>query len=142
MDASDLYFVARYLLAAARRTIVPQADGQLSGTERLVLEDLVESAPTSVVDIARRTQIAQSRVSAIIATWRGRGAINVSLDPKDRRRTLVEPSDGLKAQYLTGALASADHVFDQLGVPLNADDRARIYAALDVLHKRLRPDHG
>lgn len=142
MDASDMYFLARYLLAAARRTIVPEAEGQLSGTERLVLEDLVEAAPTSIAEISRRTQIAQSRVSAIIADWRDRGAIDVSHDPKDRRRTIVAPSESLKAQYLAGAFATAGDVLDQLGVNLDAGERESVLAALDLLHRRLRPDHA
>ncbi len=142
MDASDLFFVARHLLAAARRTIVPEAEGNLPGTERIVLEDLVAAAPTSVAEISRRTRIAQSRVSAIVAEWRGRGAIDVSLDPNDRRRTLMAPSATLQAQYMAGALATADDVLDQLGVGLNALERQSVLAALDLLHSRLRPERA
>ena len=137
-----MYFLARYLLAAARRTIVPEAEGHLSGSERLVLEDLVEAAPTTINEISQRTQIAQSRVSAIIAEWRKRGAIDTSSDPNDRRKTVVAPSKTLQAQYLAGALASAEDVLDQLGVELDAKERKAVLGALSLLHGRLRPEHA
>lgn len=141
MDASDLYYVARHLLAASRRVIVPDMERGLAGTDRLVLEDLVEAAPTTVVEIARRTHIAQSRVSTIIAEWRRRGAIDVAVDPLDRRRTLVMPSESLKAQYNVGAVEGLDAVLDQLGVSLGLEDRLVIAQGLERLHRRLRPDH-
>lgn len=139
MDSAAIYFVARHLLAAARHAIDPQE--QLAGlpaTERIILQDLVESAPTSIQDISRRTQVAQSRVSAAVHKWRERGRIDIQPDPNDGRRSLLTPSRTLNAEVSAGMGSSADLVLQTLGVKLSARESRAILAALTMLHDRLK----
>ncbi|ODT89910.1 MarR family transcriptional regulator [Phenylobacterium sp. SCN 70-31] len=139
MDSAAVYFVARHLLAAARHAIDPQEQlAELPATERIILQDLVESAPTSIQDIARRTQIAQSRVSAAVQKWRERGRIDARPDPTDRRRSILTSSATLDAEVLAGMGASADTVLQALGVNLSARERRSVLQALELLHERLK----
>jgi MarR family 2-MHQ and catechol resistance regulon transcriptional repressor len=139
MDAEAIYFVARRLTAAARETISPVAQAStVSATERIILQDLMEAAPTSVQDIARRTRVAQSRVSAVVAKWRDRDAIRFRTDPNDGRRALLEPSPAFSAHVSAGANRPAEAVIDALEINLTRGDRRAILHALSLLHKELK----
>lgn len=70
-------------------------DPRIPPGEVMVLEDVLAHPDSSVGEIAERTGLAQSHVSATVARLGASGALNTSADPADGRRTLVRVNERL-----------------------------------------------
>jgi SAM-dependent methyltransferase/DNA-binding MarR family transcriptional regulator len=140
MNALELYLLGRRLMKLGEQAI-PATAGfhQLPTSVRSILIDVFEHPNSSVGEITARTGFPQSHVSAAVARLRDGGALVTTVDPNDRRRTLVRPSPEvprraarLVSAPVDGALAAALGTKDPREV-------AEAVAALQALARRLTP---
>ncbi|WP_337662321.1 MarR family transcriptional regulator [Actinoalloteichus sp. AHMU CJ021] len=88
-------------------------------------------------DITERTGFLQSQVSGAVARFRAEGVLETTVDPADRRRTLVLPSANIREWGRSRPVAPIEDVIDRA---LGGDDveaRAEVLAMLDGLARRL-----
>ena len=86
---SDLYQLGRRLAELALTDMGADELG-LSTGEFLVLQDLFLNGRSPVGETARRTALAQSRVSTAVRALVERGWAATEADPADKRKTLVD----------------------------------------------------
>jgi DNA-binding MarR family transcriptional regulator len=136
MNGIELFNLGRLLMKVGEEAIPMAGFHGLPSSVRSILIDVFEKPGSSVGEIAERTGFTQGHISSSVARLRGRGAFVTAVDPKDRRRTLVQPSPlalGLAQQVTTpidGALAEA------LGTE-DPQEVAEIVSALEALARRL-----
>jgi SAM-dependent methyltransferase/DNA-binding MarR family transcriptional regulator len=140
MNALELFLLGRKLMKLGERAL-PTTAGfhQLPTSVRSILIDVFEHPNSSIGEITARTGFPQSHVSAAVARLRDGGALVTTLDPTDRRRTLVRPSPQvprraarLLSAPIDGALAAALDTKDPGEVE-------QVVAALEALAQRLTP---
>ncbi len=140
MNALELFLLGRKLMKLGEQAI-PTTAGfhQLPTSVRSILIDVFEHPNSSVGEITTRTGFPQSHVSAAVARLREGGALVTTVDPNDRRRTLVRPSPEvprraarLVSAPIDGALAAA------LGTQ-DPGEVGEVVAALEALAQRLAP---
>jgi DNA-binding MarR family transcriptional regulator len=112
---------------------------------RIVLVDVFEHPGTTIGQIVERTGFPQSHVSQAVTRLREGGVLETSVDPADRRRTLVSPApDHLvmidrtrhELEPVDAALEAA--LVERFGAA-GADRVADATAALEVLAELLSP---
>ena len=64
-------------------------DNPANPTEVMVFEDIAEHPNTTIMDISRRTHLAQSRVSHLVYAMIDHGSVTCTPDPHDKRRKLL-----------------------------------------------------
>lgn len=84
--AAALYGIVGLLGRRLRRSPVP---GELTLPERSVLARLDRGGPASSADLARAEQITAQAMGATLAGLEGRGLVERSADPGDRRRVIM-----------------------------------------------------
>lgn len=141
MDAGGLHKLAKVLRQVGAQATSDPGESP-TGTELLVATELFQHAPTTISQIAHRTGVVQSQVSAIVAQMREAGMVTGRPDPTDRRRTLLDvtaearqaygherglrsPEEALRAHLQAAELPHADQ------------DIATIMRLLDELAARL-----
>jgi DNA-binding MarR family transcriptional regulator len=127
LDGGRLHKLAKVLRQIAVEVTSEKDEGRASAAEVLVGMDVFEHAPTSVSEVAVRTGVAQSQVSAIVAEMRTAGIVTTQKDPRDGRRTLLRVSPDAKEVYGSSrgrrdSQHAIGHYLDQAGHP--ASDRA------------------
>lgn len=143
MNALELFLLGRKLMKLGEQAI-PTTAGfhQLPTSVRSILIDVFEHPNSSIGEITTRTGFPQSHVSAAVARLREGGALVTTVDPNDRRRTLVRPAPEIPRRAaplvsapIDGALAAA------LG---NTDpgEVEQVVAALEALAQRLAPSQA
>src|SRR5689334_5306520 len=60
---------------------------------RLIVTDVLEHPQSPIGEIVGRTGLPQSYVSQSVARLRERGVLDTAPDPRDRRRTIVQPTE-------------------------------------------------
>lgn len=99
---------------------------------RLILEDVAAHPDSTIGEITERTGFPQSHVSASVARFRERGAVETRVHPEDRRRTLVR----LHPQFTRGmddrAAAPVDSVLAR-SLGLTDADAARLVRGLEAV---------
>jgi DNA-binding MarR family transcriptional regulator len=125
------------------RALPPSEFRELPISVRIVLVDVFEHPDSTIGQIVERTGFPQSHVSASVARLRELGMLATSVDPHDRRRTLVGPPPEHRDR-----LARAEHelepiddiltaaLVERLG-PAGADEVERATAALELLEQLL-----
>ncbi len=93
MTGNELYRLGRRLMAIARQAMADPDDPAVPAGETAVIDDVLDRPDSAVQDITARTGFAQSYVSATVARLRDKGWVETSVDPADRRRTLVRLPD-------------------------------------------------
>jgi len=140
MNALELFLLGRKLMKIGEQALPTTAGShQLPTSVRSILIDVFEHPNSSVGEITARTGFPQSHVSAAVARLRDGGALVTTVDPNDRRRTLVRPAPQaprraarLLSAPIDGALAAALGTEDPREV-------AEAVAALQALAQRLAP---
>ncbi len=113
---------------------------ELPTSVRSILLDVFEHPDTSVGEIAARTGFPQSHVSASVAKLRESGTFVTTIDPNDRRRTLVRRSPDVTRRAA-----------DKVKIPIDATVAAalgtndpiavvEVLSALELLAQQLTPD--
>jgi DNA-binding MarR family transcriptional regulator len=97
MYFNDLYVLGRALTDVAFRATRAAEQG-LTPSEFAVLHDVFDHGPTPINAITARTGLAQSRVSTTVRLLADRGWVLISSDPADRRKTIAEVTERVRAE--------------------------------------------
>ena len=141
MEMTDLYQLGRRLAEIALSDMGANELG-ITPAQFLVLQDLFLNGRSAVGDIAKRTGLAQSRVSTSVRDFATRGWATTTVDPEDGRKTLVELTDDVHKDGMQRRASRAD---DSLGSALartETKERDRLIASLERLHQLLVTDHA
>jgi ubiquinone/menaquinone biosynthesis C-methylase UbiE/DNA-binding MarR family transcriptional regulator len=141
VNGLELFVLGRRLMKIGEEAISRAGFQPLPTSVRSVLVDVFEHPDSSIGEITSRTGFPQSHVSASVAKLTRGGALEATVDPRDRRRTLVRPSPEIRrrataqlsAAPIDGALAQA------LGRP-GGQDVGAVVALLDQLAEMLRTE--
>jgi MarR family 2-MHQ and catechol resistance regulon transcriptional repressor len=138
MEMSDLYQLGRRLAEIALTDMGADELGLTPG-EFLVLQDLFLNGRSAIGDIAKRTGLAQSRVSTGVRAFTDNGWTRTQADPADGRKTLVELTPEIRTLGQARRAARAD---DSLATVLTAagatpEELTTLTTALDRLHQLL-----
>ena len=130
MNGFDLYVLGRRLMRLGREATPQAGIHRLPTSVQLVLVDVGDHPGTSVSEVATRTGLPQSLVSAAIARLREGGALVTGTDPDDRRRTLVRPSPNIAARRTKVPTTPLE---DVLGPALGLHDPHEITHVVELL---------
>src|ERR1700677_668456 len=133
MNGLELFLLGRKLAKMGIEAIPSSALNEFPPSAQAVLIDVLESPNSSIGEVARRTELPQSQVSAAANMLEERGLLETVSDPDDRRRTLVRGAPGVGRkirkkvdvpinQTIAAALASG-----------HPDDLAQVLEALELL---------
>jgi DNA-binding MarR family transcriptional regulator len=140
MNGVELFLLGRKLMKIGEEAIPRNGFRELPTSVRSILLDVFEHPDTSVGEIATRTGFPQSHISASVAKLRDEGVFVTTIDPSDRRRTLVRRSPEVTRRVATKEMVP---IRDALSAALGSDDEsfiAQISDALDLLAEHLNPD--
>jgi DNA-binding MarR family transcriptional regulator len=145
VNGADLFRLGRRIMRLGVQAMPSGGFRDLPISVRVVLVDVHEHPGTTIGQIVERTGFPQSHVSQAVARLRDDGLLETSVDPADRRRTLVAPSAERVARADRGHpdLEPIDDILEaalveRLG-PGGAGHVAELAAALDVLARLLTP---
>jgi DNA-binding MarR family transcriptional regulator len=139
MNALELYRLGRRLTKIGERAMASSgpAPARLPSGVRVILEDIGAYPSSTIGEIATRTGFPQSHVSASVARFRERGAIETAVDPDDRRRTLVRlHPDFLRTMTERGAVP-VDEALAEALVVSDARNVAELVSMLESLADQL-----
>ncbi|WP_405360070.1 MarR family transcriptional regulator [Kitasatospora sp. NBC_00085] len=142
MNGVELLLLGRTLAKIGEEAIPTEGIGKHATGVRavvVVMSDIYEHPDSAVGEIAARTGLPQSQVSAAVARLREAGSIVTGADPGDRRRLLARRAPELSARRVEVAATPVDAA---LARALGTDDPAElaeVLAALEVLARRLTP---
>ncbi|MFD1934694.1 MULTISPECIES: MarR family winged helix-turn-helix transcriptional regulator [Nonomuraea] len=142
MDGVELFLLGRTLMKIGEETMPTEGIGPQTTSVRTVLivvSDLRAHPETTVGEVAARTGLPQSAVSAAVARLKEAGSIVTAPDPADRRRQVIKPAPEPSARVaevrstpIDGPLATA------LGTT-DPDEVGEVIALLEKLAHRLTP---
>jgi DNA-binding MarR family transcriptional regulator len=136
-----LFLLGRALMKIGEEAMPQPPDGTpRTGSTRvvlIVLSDIVGHAGSAIGEIAERTGLPQSQVSAAVARLKEAGSVETAPDPADRRRMLVRRARTKSARVAEVRTTTID---DALANALGTDDVADVVALLEKLAERLLPD--
>ncbi|MEV4113218.1 MarR family transcriptional regulator [Nonomuraea sp. NPDC049695] len=143
MNGVELFLLGRTLMKIGEEAMPTEGIGEHSTSVRTVLivaSDLRGHPDTTVGEIAARTGLPQSAVSAAVARLRTAGAVITETDPADRRRTIIREAPKVSDRVAEVRDASIDAA---LAAALGTDDPERVrvtVAMLEELAARLIPE--
>ncbi|MDP9850156.1 MarR family winged helix-turn-helix transcriptional regulator [Streptosporangium lutulentum] len=138
MNGVELFLLGRTLMKIGEEAMPTEGIGDHSTGVRTVLivvSDLREHPDSSVGEIAKRTGLPQSAVSAAVARLREAGSVVTMTDPGDRRRLLVRRAPEVSERV---AQVRSTSIEDALGASLGTDDPERIREIVDALESLAR----
>ncbi|MFD4230430.1 MarR family winged helix-turn-helix transcriptional regulator [Streptomyces sp. NPDC058545] len=146
MNGVELFLLGRTLMKIGEQAMprpTPDSQGSIRSVV-VALGDLVAHPGTTVGEIAARTGLPQSQVSAAVARLEQAGSVNTEPDPADRRRRLIRPTAKPSARVAEVRAATID---DALATALSGPDGTapdpdilrEVAEALDLLAHRLTP---
>ncbi|MDF3146209.1 MULTISPECIES: helix-turn-helix domain-containing protein [unclassified Streptomyces] len=147
VNGVELFLLGRALMKIGEEALPepPGGVGRYAGSTRLVLvvaSDIAGHPDSAVGEIAARTGLPQSQVSAAVARLKEAGSVHTVPDPTDRRRVLVRPAGEVSERV---AQVRATGIEKALAAALGSDDRQRlreVTEALNVLARNLAPTIG
>ncbi len=92
MDALDLIVLGRRLTRIGEQVLRRSVGPSVTTGPSLVLRGVMTHPDASINDIAERTSLPQSHVSESVAKLVDRDVLGTSVNPHDKRRTLVRVS--------------------------------------------------
>ncbi|MEU6778416.1 helix-turn-helix domain-containing protein [Nonomuraea angiospora] len=135
MNGVELFLLGRTLMKIGEEAMPSEGIGEHSTSVRTVLivvSDLRGHPDTTVGEIAARTGLPQSAVSAAIARLRSVGAVIAETDPADRRRTIIREAPGVSERVTQVRDTPIDAA---LGIALGTDDPRRVAETVAVLEE-------
>lgn len=144
VNGVELFLLGRTLMKIGEEALPdpPGGTGRYAGSTLLVLivaSDIAAHPDTAVGEIAARTGLPQSQVSAAVARLKEAGSVQTAPDPADRRRVLVRQAAEV-SERVTRVRATG--IEDALAAAVGSDDPQRlreVCEALDVLARNLMP---
>jgi DNA-binding MarR family transcriptional regulator len=138
MDALDLFQLGRWLTRLGEDAMRPLGTPPSPPGQRLILMDAFAFPDSPIGEIAARTGLPQSYVSAVVARLRDLGVFETRPDPDDRRRTLVKVCDSLPAAVAGFGETPVDELLTEALGEAPAERTAELIAALSEVAARLR----
>ncbi|MFB9905709.1 MarR family winged helix-turn-helix transcriptional regulator [Allokutzneria oryzae] len=135
MRGLELFLLGRRLMKIGEQAIEPSHFHRMPVSVRSVMLDVFEHPDSSVSEITARTGFPQSHVSASVARLRAEGVLVTSVDPKDRRRTLVREAPDIPRRAERFVKSTVDEV---LAEALGTDDPDEVRAAVEFLEDLAR----
>ncbi|MEU1196652.1 helix-turn-helix domain-containing protein [Streptomyces sp. NPDC005813] len=142
MNGAELFLLGRTLMKIGEEAIPTEGVGRRSTSTRsmlIVMLDVYAHPDTTVGEVAARTGLPQSAVSACVARLKEAGSVLTTTDPADRRRSLLRQNPEITGRRAEVAAAPVD---EALGTALGTDDPAAVaetVALLEQLAERLSP---
>jgi len=142
MDAVELFLLGRTLMKIGESALPVEGIGEHTTSVRTVLivvSDVRANPGSAVGEVASRTGLPQSAVSAAVARLRDAGAITTEPDPADRRRLVIHPAEGVSPRV---AEVRSSGVEGALEIALDTGDPQRVetvVALLEDLRRHLSP---
>ncbi|MEV0234194.1 MarR family transcriptional regulator [Nonomuraea sp. NPDC050786] len=143
MNGVELFLLGRTLMKIGEEAMPTEGIGEHSTSVRTVLivaSDLRGHPDTTVGEIAARTGLPQSAVSAAVARLRTAGAVITETDPADRRRTIIREAPKVSERVAEVRDTPIDAA---LAAALGTDDPERVSATVAMLEElagRLIPE--
>jgi len=139
MNLSELRRLGRALSNAALASMHSAVDNSLTGTEVAILDCIRVQNGLTVGEIARRSGFAQSRVSAVVADLSGRGLLDITTDPGDRRRSLVSGTPALIDLLADSPALDAAPTLRTLFADLPEEDAKKLILSLETAARVIEP---
>jgi DNA-binding MarR family transcriptional regulator len=139
MNGLELFLLGRKLAKMGFETIPSSAVHAFPPSATAVLIDVLESPNSSIGEIAKRTELPQSQVSAAATLLEEHGLLETLTDPGDRRRTLVRGVSGVAQKIGTKVDVPIDETITKALASDNPDDLAQVLEALEMLSRQLSP---
>lgn len=142
VNGIELFLLGRTLMKIGEEAMPTEGVGEHPTSVRTVLivvSDVRGHPGTSVGEIASRTGLPQSAVSAAVARLKTVGSVETVTDPKDRRRSLIREAAAPPDRVTQVRAAPVDRAVAEA---LGTDDPQRVadtVAALEELARRLIP---
>lgn len=139
MNGLELFLLGRKLAKMGFETIPSSAVHAFPPSATAVLIDVLESPNSSIGEIAKRTELPQSQVSAAATLLEDHGLLETASDPDDRRRTLVRGAPGVARKIGSKVDVPIDQTIADALASDSSDDVAEVVEALEMLALRLSP---
>jgi DNA-binding MarR family transcriptional regulator len=139
----ELILLGRTLTKLGEEMLRASGSGAAAGGERvvvIVMSDVYENPGTTVGEVARRTGLPQSAVSAAVARLREAGSVRGEPDPADRRRQLLRRDPTVTPRRRAVAALDVERTIVAALGTHEPSDAAEVLAALEVLAGRLTPE--
>ncbi|MFE2477622.1 MarR family transcriptional regulator [Streptomyces sp. NPDC001194] len=143
MNGVQLFLLGRTLMKIGEEAIPTGGVGKRTTSTRSVLVvmlDVYAHPDTTVGEIAVRSGLPQSAVSACVARLRETGSVVTATDPRDRRRTLVRRNPGMSDRRAEVASSSVDGALSTALGTGDPAELAEVVALLEALAERLSPE--
>ena len=137
MNGLELFLLGRKLAKMGIETIPSSALNEFPPSAQAVLIDVLEYPNSSIGEIAKRTELPQSQVSAAATMLEERCLLETVSDPNDGRRTLVRGAPGVGRKIRRKVDVSVDQTVAEALASTNPDDLARALEALEFLSMQL-----
>lgn len=142
MRASELHRLARTLREIALEATGNVGADRVNAGQLAVFEDIAHNPGASIRDVTARTGLAQSLVSRIVHAAEQAGALNVTVDERDRRRVRIELSGSARAAILQRADEPLDSALIRHTPGLTAQERTALEQHLVAAAELLCRDSG
>lgn len=141
MNGVELFLLGRTLMKIGEAAL-PMTDTGAERTVLIVIEDIATHTHGTVSEIAQRSGLPQSAVSAAVARLDAAGAITLEVDPADRRRTLIRAADHVAERVAQVRASSVDRAIEEAVVSGQPGAAAEVIEALEVVARHLRPNEA
>jgi DNA-binding MarR family transcriptional regulator len=138
MRAADLHRLARRVREIALLATDNTGDDRVNAGQLAVLEDIAHHPGSTISDVTRRTGLAQSLVSRITHAMAEAGAVTVSSDDTDRRKTRLELDPRTRAHILERAGNTVSAALAAQTPALTPNERSALEHHLDQAERLLR----
>ncbi len=143
VNAVQLFLLGRVLMRMGQEAL-PTIGLNLSPvgvrSSMVVAADIDEHPGTSVREIAERTGLVQSLVSASVARLRDAGVVVTETDPNDRRRTLARHAPHKSPREVEVEAIPIDRAVTAAFHTGTDEEATQVVAALETLSSRLATD--
>jgi DNA-binding MarR family transcriptional regulator len=139
VNGLELFLLGRKLAKMGIETIPSSALNEFPPSAQAVLIDVLEYPNSSIGEIAKRTELPQSQVSAAATMLEERCLLETVSDPNDGRRTLVRGAPGVGRKIRKKVDVSINQTVADALASTDADDLARALEALEFLSQQLSP---
>lgn len=102
VTVDEVFRLSRVLREVALEAAKDSGEAHPSAGLVAVTEDIAHHEGTTVGEVAVRTGLAQSLVSKVVSQLCGGGVVEMTVDEKDRRRSLIWVTDSARVQVLAG----------------------------------------
>jgi DNA-binding MarR family transcriptional regulator len=139
MNGLELFLLGRKLAKMGIETIPSSALNEFPPSAQAVLIDVLECPNSSIGEIAKRTELPQSQVSAATTILEEKCLLETVSDPDDRRRTLVRGAPGVGRKIRKKVDVPIDETVARALASESPDTLAQVLAALEMLSAQLTP---